>query len=175
MRLVKTALSVFICALIGYFRGQPTFYSMIAAIICLQNSREKTITSSINRVIATLIGGIFGVAVLYGAAAVGIRSIQPLYYLVVSVMIIPIIWTTLAMDNPGIAGLSCIVFICVTVSHGDDASPALFALQRVLDTVIGIAVTLVVDLTLPHRQKQEALPHQSEAAPPAQPEEKKED
>src|SRR5699024_5419065 len=62
MRIIKTALAVFICGLIGWLRGEMTFFSMIAAVICIQKSTEATIKNSFNRVVGTAVGGAFGVA-----------------------------------------------------------------------------------------------------------------
>ncbi len=39
-----------------------------------------------------------------------------------------------------------VVFLCVTVTHGDDISPVAFALDRMIDTTIGIAVALCINI-----------------------------
>ena len=40
MRIIKTALAVLVCGLIGWIRDQDSmnFFSMIAAVICIQKS-----------------------------------------------------------------------------------------------------------------------------------------
>ncbi len=58
MRIVKTVIAVFVCGVLAWARGQSGFYSMIAAVVCVQNTAGKTIESSINRMIGTLIGGV---------------------------------------------------------------------------------------------------------------------
>ena len=42
MRIIKTVLAVFACSIIGWLRGEMTFFSMIAAVLCMQNYAEKT-------------------------------------------------------------------------------------------------------------------------------------
>ena len=74
-----------------------------------------------------------------------------------------LIRTALVLKRPSSASLSCVVFLCVTVNHNTDSSPALFALQRMVDTLAGVAVTCVIDLLLPYHPKPE------EVAAPAEP------
>ena len=56
MRIIKTVVAVFLCGLLAYFREASGFYSMIAAVVCVQNTAGKTIESSVNRMVGTLIG-----------------------------------------------------------------------------------------------------------------------
>lgn len=151
MRMVKTVVSVFICGLLGYFREQSAFYSMIAAIICLQNSTGKTIQSSVNRALGTLIGGAAGVLIVYLMDILGVLYIELVRYLVIAVMLIPIIQITLWIKRPTISAFACVVFLCVTVNHSIGDTPALFALNRMLETLIGVAVACLVDVVLPYR------------------------
>lgn len=174
MRMVKTVVAVFICGLLGYFRDQSAFYSMIAAIICLQNSTGKTFESSVNRAIGTLIGGVAGVFIVYLLDILGILYIELVRYFVIAVMLIPIIQITLRIKKPAISAFACVVFLCVTVNHSINDTPALFALERMLETLIGVAVACIVDMVLPYRSPA-AEPPQPDAAqpqerPPAQPE-----
>ena len=150
MRIIKTALAVFICGLIGWLRDETMyFFSMIAAIICIQKSAEATIKNSFNRVVGTAIGGAFGVALLFAETQLHMQRFMPLYVLVVSLLLIPIIVTTLAIHKPSVSGFTCIVFLSISIYHVGDASPYTYAMNRLLDTVIGIIVALAVNLIMP--------------------------
>lgn len=152
MRIIKTALAVFVCGLIGWLRDRDglNFFSMIAAVICIQKSTEATIKNSFNRVVGTAIGGAFGVLVLFAETQVHLQRVfMPLYVLVISVMIIPIIVTTLAIHKPTVTGFACIVFLSVAVYHVTDASPYAYALNRMLDTIVGIIVALIINIAMP--------------------------
>ena len=151
MRIIKTALAVLVCGLIGWIRDQDSmnFFSMIAAIICIQKSAEATIKNSFNRVIGTAIGGAFGVALLFVETHVHMQRIIPIYLLVTSVLIIPIIVTTLAIHKPSVTGFTCIVFLSVAIYHVGDSSPYTYAMNRLLDTVVGIIVALIINLAMP--------------------------
>lgn len=150
MRMIKTVIAILVCGLIGWVReGSMAFFSMIAAIMCIQKSTEATIKNSFNRVIGTAIGGAFGVVVLFLETHLHIQRFLPAYILVISLMLIPIMVTTLAIHKPTVTGFSCIVFLSVTVYHVTDASPYAYAMDRLLDTILGIIVALVINLAMP--------------------------
>lgn len=149
MRIIKTVIAVFVCAIIGWLRGEMTFFSMIAAVLCMQKSAEKTLSTSFNRVMGTAVGGAYGVIVLFLETQFNLQRVPPLFYLVVSLMLIPVILTTIGIKKPSVAGFACVVFLSTTVYHVGDADPYTYALNRMLDTVIGIVVALIVNLTMP--------------------------
>ena len=150
LRIIKTALAVFISAAIGYLRGERAFFSMIAAIICIQPTEEQTIVSSFNRTVGSLIGGFCGMCVVFFAEATGLIHLELLYLLFVSLCIIPVILITLAIKKPTTSSFSCIVFTAVTVLYAAGGSPLHSALNRVLDTEIGVVVALLINLINPH-------------------------
>lgn len=149
MRIVKTVLAVFVCSILGWLRGETAFFSMIAAVLCMQKSAEKTLTTSFNRVIGTAVGGAYGVIVLFIETQFRLQRILPLFYLIVSLMLIPVILTATGIKKPSVAAFACVVFLSTTVYHVGDADPYTYALNRMLDTVIGIVVALIVNLAMP--------------------------
>ena len=149
MRIVKTVLAVFVCSILGWLRGETAFFSRIAAVLCMQKSAEKTLTTSFNRVIGTAVGGAYGVIVLFLETQFRLQRILPLFYLIVSLMLIPVILTATGIKKPSVAAFACVVFLSTTVYHVGDADPYTYALNRMLDTVIGIVVALIVNLAMP--------------------------
>lgn len=149
MRIVKTVLAVFVCSILGWLRGETAFFSMIAAVLCMQKSAEKTLATSFNRVIGTAVGGAYGVIVLFLETQFRLQRILPLFYLIVSLMLIPVILTATGIKKPSVAAFACVVFLSTTVYHVGDADPYTYALNRMLDTVIGIVVALIVNLAMP--------------------------
>ena len=83
----------------------------------------------------------FGMLALPGGKGV-FPPDQPIWqYLLVSVCIIPLIYVTL-LEQPT-ASYTCVVFMSITVSPRGGCKPSyLFALDRCIDTLIGIAVSL---------------------------------
>lgn len=149
LRVIKTVVAAFVCAAIGHIRGEPTFFSMIAAVICMQNTAEKTLVTAVNRTAGTLIGGVCGVAILYLAKFTGLQKYMLAYYALVCLMLIPLIESTLAINKPSAATITCAAFLSVTVYHLTDASPLSYALNRILDTELGIAAALIINLLIP--------------------------
>lgn len=39
----------------------------------------------------------------------------------------------------------CVVFLCITVTHGSDESPLAFGLNRIADTTVGIVIALIIN------------------------------
>lgn len=151
MRIIKTVVAVFLCGLLAFLRSASGFYSMIAAVVCIQNSAGKTIESSINRMIGTLIGGVAGVLVVYGLDTLGVLYMELLRYVVLSVMLIPIIKLCLAIKKPGCAAMACIVFLCVTVNHSIGDTPAIYSIDRLFETLVGVALACGIDILLPYQ------------------------
>ena len=149
MRIIKTVVAVFLCGLLAFLRSTSGFYSMIAAVVCIQNSAGKTIESSINRMTGTLIGGVAGVLVVYGLDTLGVLYIELLRYVVLSLMLIPIIKLCLAIKKPGCAAMACIVFLCVTVNHSIGDTPAVYSIDRLFETLVGVALACGIDSFCP--------------------------
>lgn len=169
MRIIKTVVAVFLCGLLAFFREASGFYSMIAAVVCIQNSAGKTIESSVNRMTGTLIGGVAGVLVVYSLDTLNVLYIELLRYAVLAVMLIPIIKLCLAIKKPGCAAMACIVFLCVTVNHSIGDTPAIYSIDRLFETLVGVALACGIDILLPHQTPLAA----QQSAPPDQGEEKR--
>ena len=164
-RIIKTVIAVFICAIISYFRRTDTaILSMIAAIVCIQPTRDDSVMFAINRVFGTLLGGAMGALCLFLARLSGLINVAPLYYLVVAIMLIPLILLTLLIRKPSISSFSCIVFLMVTVTLGEGSSPVIYAVERTFETIIGIVVGLGVNRYFPRSRKDKAAEKAEKAA-----------
>lgn len=64
MRIWKTVIAVFICAVLGMIFNIHPFYSMIAAILCMQANTSESIKKGVVRCVGTFIGGMAAVLVL---------------------------------------------------------------------------------------------------------------
>lgn len=146
-RIYKTVFAVFVCFLIDTIRntGVP-FYAAIAAILCIQRNQSDSFQQAKNREFATIIGGIWGMIYLLFERHIFHISIEILRYAVLSLLLIPIIQFSLWIRQEKGTFLMCVVFLCITVTHENDISPILFAIDRIVDTSIGIIVALVVNM-----------------------------
>lgn len=158
-RMVKSATAVFLCFLIYLIRGAGIpFYSAIAAVLCTQPELDDAKAKGKSRIIATLLGGVMGMLMLF-LFQTYLRVDQELLRLsLISLMIVPLIYLTILIKQPSSSYLTCVVFMCITVSHAGDSDPFFFALNRIVDTLIGIFVALAVNAVhLPHKKHREIL------------------
>ena len=161
-RMLKTAVTVFLCFLIYHLRGRQVspFYSTAAAVLCMQANAEDSITTSVNRIYGTLIGAFFGsiivVLSIYGILPKGIMS-----YALISLFTIPIIKTCVELKKPETASFSCMVFLCVVeyqLTNVTGGSAFLYVINRTVDTLIGIILALLVNrLHLPRKRRDDIL------------------
>ncbi len=76
-------------------------------------------------------------------------------YLVISIMVIILMYITVLLKKPSCAYLTCVVFMSIVISHVADANIYVFALNRILDTLIGIFIAIVINaIHIPHRKEQ---------------------
>lgn len=149
MRIIKTVVAVFLCGLLAFLRDTSALYSMFAALFCVQKSAGKTIESSVNRVLGTLVGGVVGVLTVYAMDTLHILHIDLLRYLLMSLLLIPIIEFTLFIKKPDIAGMACMVVMCLVVDPGD--KPAVYSIERLFETAVGVVLATGIDILLPHQ------------------------
>ena len=158
MRMIKTAVAVGICFLISSLTGgdgKPIF-SAIAAIICMQPYVEHSVDVAFNRTIGTVIGAVFGLL----AASLSLYvppGYDYIHYLIISLTIIPVLYTTVLMKKPGASALAGVVLLSITLSTGD-GTPLMNAISRSVETIVGILVSLGVNMAhLPRRREKDFL------------------
>ena len=147
MRIIKSALGVLICFVIYLIRGKQgtPFYSALAVLWCIQNQTRNTFGNALQRTIGTGIGALYGL--VYILAKMGLPDVGDgiLHYLLISVTLIPIIYSTVVIQQKKASYFSCVVFLSIVVNHLMDENPYVFVLNRTLDTLIGIFVGLVLN------------------------------
>lgn len=159
-RIIKSAVGVLLCWCVYLLRGRNgiPFYSMLAALWCIQPYINKTFSMALQRTVGTLIGAAFGLITIVLEIFVFDIYDRPVGFIVVALMIIPVIYTTLLIKRPNASYFSCVVFLSITVNHIMDENPYLFVLNRVLDTFIGIAIGMLVNSArLPRRRVKDVL------------------
>lgn len=158
MRMIKTALAVAICFLLYFLRGEegvPVF-STIAAIICMQPYVENSRQVAFNRIIGTLLGAAFALLVLHLIRYIP-WEYRILRYMVISFAIIPVMYVTVLLKKTGASALAGIVLLSICLSNGG-RPPMVDALNRSVETIIGILVSLGVNcLHLPRKKTEDCL------------------
>lgn len=162
MRIVKSAVAVFLCFVFySFFRKDGIiFYSQLAALWCIQPQWENTRSKALQRMVGTLTGAVFGLFVLLvDKHLIGKNMGNDLIYeLLVALTIIAVIYVTLLLHKKDASYFSCVVFLSIVVNHIGDANPYVFVFNRVMDTMIGIIIGMIVNTAhLPRRKERDIL------------------
>ena len=152
MRIIKSALGVLICFAIYFMRGKQgaPFYSALAVLWCIQNQTKNTVQNALQRTVGTGIGAAYGLIYILIKQRVPQLGDSFLHYCIVSIALIPIIYTTVVIKQKKASYFSCVVFLSIVVNHLMDENPYIFVANRSLDTLIGIFVGLVLNSVCIH-------------------------
>jgi uncharacterized membrane protein YgaE (UPF0421/DUF939 family) len=152
MRIIKSALGVLICFAIYFMRGKQgaPFYSALAVLWCIQNQTKNTVQNALQRTVGTGIGAAYGLIYILIKQRVPQLGDNFLHYCIISIALIPIIYTTVVIKQKKASYFSCVVFLSIVVNHLMDENPYIFVANRSLDTLIGIFVGLVLNSVCIH-------------------------
>lgn len=147
LRIIKTVVAVFLCFVISELRQESIpFYSAISAILCMQPDIANSLKVGLSRTVGTCIGGLFGLGVLILEKAFLPINLIFVQYFIVSICLIPLIYLTVILHQTASTYITCVVFLSITIAHGADVTPHIFAINRMLDTFIGIFVSLGINI-----------------------------
>lgn len=161
-RIIRSAFAVAVCMVFYLLRpweGIP-FYSATAALQCIQPYTKDMKKIARKRILGTIVGASCGLMLLLlenwlvGDVAANTTP----HYLMVPLFLILTLYLTVVFGIQELAYFSGAVFLALTINHFTDENPFLFALNRLLDTTIGILVGSVVNrLHFPRRRNTDTL------------------
>lgn len=170
MRIIKSAIGVLLCFIIDYFRkGQGiVFYSQLAVLWCMQDYTKQTLANAKQRIIGTIIGALYGLVLIVALSGGNWILVENTRWvnladavvraILISLFIVVVIYTTVVIKKKQASYFSCVVFLSIVVNHLSDVNPFLFVWNRVLDTLIGIALGVLVNcFSLPREHKNDIL------------------
>lgn len=163
MRIWKTVIAVFICAVLGMILDIHPFYSMIAAVLCMQVNTSESIKKGVIRCIGTFIGGLMAVIILLVIDFTPLVPFSLPYYVLISLCIAPVIYLTVLLNRESSAFIACVVFLSIVLSHFDTENHYLFALQRMMETIAGIAVAVIINKVIRNQDRKEENPERKES------------
>lgn len=161
-RILRSVCSVFLCFMIYYLRGCRglPFYSAIAALQCIQPYQESAVKMGRKRVTGTFVGAFWGLIVilLKRWLAPTLFDAQMTSYILISLFIGVVLYSTVLIGCTDSSYFSCVVFLSITIIHSGDENPFLFVFDRVTDTLIGVALALLVNkVHMPRKKKKDIL------------------
>ena len=148
LRNIKTALAAALCALIYYFLNRSPAFACIGAIFGMGSSYEQSRLHGGNRFFGTAVGGLLGM----GLFAVYVHIfpdgsnrwlLVPLTFIGVVILIVLCQYIWVGGVQPG--G----VVLCILLFNTPVESYIPYALNRILDTGIGVLMAIFVNGMLP--------------------------
>ena len=161
-RILRSMIAVWLCFGIYMLRGQRgiPFYSVIAALQCLQPYAKSMRSVARNRLVGTAVGAIWGLAILLlernllfdGAPG------EWEHYILLGLFSGAVLYSTVLLKVRETAYFSTVVFLCIAVNHIGDENPYIFVFNRALDTLIGVLVAEGINrLHLPRLRQKNVL------------------
>ncbi|NLC43290.1 MAG: FUSC family protein [Clostridiales bacterium] len=145
LRTYKTGLAVFICLILTFpFAHHVALFSSLAAVICMKETNKDTLAAGTNRMFGTIIGGVLAYIYLSLVSAVSFLDGWP-SKIIISALIIVCIYLCNIFKMKGASVICCAVFLVVVLAHHDNAKVLTYVGIRVLATLLGIAVSIVVN------------------------------
>lgn len=161
-RILKSICAVGLCFIVYFLSGKRgiPFYSVIAALQCMQPYQENTLAVGKRRTVGTLMGAFWGLIVilaeLYGFGGRMEGTME--WYLLIACFTGVVLYSTVMLKITDSSYFSCVVFLSITIMHIEDTNPYLFVLDRVVDTLLGVVLALIVNsVHFPRRKKYDVL------------------
>lgn len=156
MRIIKSAIGVLLGFIIYLIRGKQgaPFYTALSVLWCMQPYTSNAMANAKQRIIGTFIGAFFGfIAILLEFYILPVDN-ELVRYIVISLIIIPVIYSTVIINKKNASYFSCVVYLSIAVNHLTDANPYTFVINRILDTIIGIVLALIINTArIPRKKK----------------------
>ena len=148
-RIMRSILSVWFCMVIYFLRGRrgEPFYSIIAALQCIQPYSSNMLSQGKDRIIGTMIGAFWGALIIFAdllpmGGGVGTAV---LHYTLLGIFSGLVIYSTVLFNIQKHALFSAMVFLGIAMFHLEDVNPYLHVFNRTMDTIIGVGVAIFIN------------------------------
>ena len=151
MRNIKTTLAVAVCLLLlSPFEDLTPVPACFAAIICMQDSVEKTISSSLSRFIGTIVGGIVALTLVsLNTSILNNRLLLNLLFLI-GITITIYICNIVGHGPASVAACFCLCLVMLSYNDTDRYS---YAFIRIGETLLGCVIAIIINIILPNKRK----------------------
>ncbi|MGL4948890.1 MAG: HAD hydrolase family protein [Anaeroplasmataceae bacterium] len=175
LRIIKTAVSIYICLLLYVILAMineefanawyTPFFAGLAAAYSVHQDKDKSIKQAKNRCIASIIGGIFAILLVLSFEGImnnfpNINNFLELFirYTVVAIASIFVIYLTVITKQTESTFVTILTFLSITVGARGGVPSWQFGTNRILSTIIGVSIALSVNLMwIPRRKNKNIL------------------
>lgn len=154
MRNLKTAISATLCAVIYVLIGRNPTFACIGAVFGMDNDIAASKRTGGNRLIGTVIGGFMGMGLFFLQQLFPYKGVK-LLILFFGIMLL--IYISQLVRAPGAIQAGSVVFYIVMLNTPEDQYVS-YALNRMLDTAVGVVMSLCINLLLPRERLERLLP-----------------
>ena len=145
-RALKTIIAVFFCLLLGFLTQRPTaLYAVIAAILCIQPTYDKSKKIGLHRIIGTVMGSIFSFITLELAAV--IPEYNTFWFVFVfPLLMLALIFVCNVLRIKDSVAPSCVIFSVIVFLHAGSTVDTLpYVFERMMETIVGVLIALPVN------------------------------
>lgn len=136
MRTIKTALVVIVAYFVSTKVPNSLPFAMIyAGVICVETSVVSSFSIGYNRVIGTILGGVIGLLVSYIPVY---RGVIMAFGIVITILVCNY------LDIKKTTGIAITLVIIIALGP-EEYIPAVYAMQRTLDTILGIIIATIIN------------------------------
>ena len=148
MRNIKTALATAFCALVYYFIGRSPAFACIGAIFGMGSDLQDAQKNGGNRLFGTLIGGLLGI-VLFRIYLIFVPE-GGYSLLLVPLMFIGTVLLIVLCQMFWVGGVQPVgVVLCILLFNTPVDTYVSYAMNRILDTAVGVLVALFISYVFP--------------------------
>lgn len=157
-RNIKTALSASLCALIYFFIDRNPTFACIGAIFGMGANMEHSRLHGGNRLFGTVIGGFLGMGlfriylIFYPDGESRLLLVPLLFVGVVILIVLAQVFWIGAVQPGG-------VVLCIVLFNTPVDSYVSYALNRMIDTAVGVAMSLLINYLLPRERLDRFIAH----------------
>lgn len=157
LRIAKSAiaagLSIFIYYLLG-FDGMP-FFIVLAAIQCMQNYSRDIKMVVLDNISGLFIGAVCALVIIWLQymlpVSTGLNSMWNALFIALGVG--TSLYTAVILNKGSIAQFTAVIFLCIVGVHVENESPFLYVAQRLVETLAGVAIGTLINITHLPRKK----------------------
>lgn len=147
MRTTKSGVAVGFCVLLFKFldRGSPMLAGL-AAVFALREDCSQSLHHGIRRVGGNTVAGVLGVTLIAVKDFLGLDFSVDFFGTIIAIIILITVCNVLDMSTAIVGATATFLVVFYNI---DDAEKITYAIQRVLDTVIGTSIAIGVNYLLP--------------------------
>ncbi|BED92821.1 MAG: FUSC family protein [Candidatus Paraimprobicoccus trichonymphae] len=145
LRAIKTAIAVFFCTLISVILNrEDLFCSAAVSVVCMRQSYKKSLEKGIDRFVGTVIGAAIGYLALELSGYIPYYDKVRIFVLPMCILLVSYFCNLFNRRKSVSIGCVILLVIIARINY-DMTNNFMFVIQRVIDTLIGIAISTIIN------------------------------